>query len=131
LKGLILILIVLKTAFVFGQVAVFSAKYKTIKFPKTPEGELLSFSYEIKNKGKAPLELYSWEAECTCTDVMLPTEPILPGQFATIDVIFDTNGKYFFQNRIIYIKSNSRKKRELLRFKVFVEPKPMEQEPAP
>jgi len=112
-------------------VAVFSAKYKTIKFPKTPEGEQLNFSYEIKNKGKAPLELYSWESECTCTDVILPSNPILPGSFATIDVVFDTNGKYFFQNRIIYIKSNSRKKRELLRFKVFVEPKPMEQEPQP
>jgi hypothetical protein len=131
LKGLILILIVLKTAFVFGQVAVFSAKYKTIKFPKTPEGEQLNFSYEIKNKGKAPLELYSWEAECTCTDVILPSDPILPGEFATIDVVFDTNGKYFFQNRIIYIKSNSRKKRELLRFKVFVEPKPLEEKPTP
>jgi len=131
LKGLILILIVLKTAFVFGQVAVFSAKYKTIKFPKTSEGEQLSFSYEIKNKGKAPLELYSWEAECTCTDVILPSDPILPGEFATIDVVFDTNGKYFFQNRIIYIKSNSRKKRELLRFKVFVEPKPIEEKPTP
>ena len=131
MKGLILILIVLKTAFVFGQVAVFSAKYKTVKFPKTPEGEQLKFSYEIKNKGKAPLELYSWEAECTCTDVILPSEPILPGQFGTIDVVFDTNGKYFFQNRIIYIETNSRKKKELLRFKVFVEPKPMEQKPAP
>ncbi|MDA8911000.1 DUF1573 domain-containing protein [Crocinitomicaceae bacterium] len=131
MKGLILILIVLKTAFVFGQVAVFSAKYKTIKFPKTPEGEQLNFSYEIKNKGKAPLELYSWEAECTCTDVILPSDPILPGEFATIDVVFDTNGKYFFQNRIIYIKSNSRKKRELLRFKVFVEPKPLEEKPTP
>ncbi|MDA9161859.1 DUF1573 domain-containing protein [Crocinitomicaceae bacterium] len=131
MKGLILILIVLKTAFVFGQVAVFSAKYKTIKFPKTPEGEQLNFSYEIKNKGKAPLELYSWEAECTCTDVILPSDPILPGEFATIDVVFDTNGKYFFQNRIIYIKSNSRKKRELLRFKVFVEPKPIEEKPTP
>jgi len=131
LKGLILVLIVLKTAFVFGQVAVFSAKYKTIKFPKTPEGEQLNFSYEIKNKGKAPLELYSWEAECTCTDVILPSDPILPGEFATIDVVFDTNGKYFFQNRIIYIKSNSRKKRELLRFKVYVEPKPLEEKPTP
>ena len=131
MKGLILISIIFKTALVLGQVAVFSTKYKTIKFPKTPEGEQLSFSYEIKNKGKAPLELYSWEAECTCTDVILPSNPILPGEFATIDVVFDTNGKYFFQNRIIYIKSNSRKKRELLRFKVFVEPKPMEQEPQP
>jgi hypothetical protein len=131
LKGLILISIVFKTALVLGQVAVFSAKYKTVKFPKTQEGEQLKFSYEIKNKGKAPLELYSWDAECTCTDVALPSEAILPGEFATIDVVFDTNGKYFFQNRIIYIQTNTRKRREMLRFKVFVEPKPVEQKPAP
>ena len=42
---------IFKTALVFGQVAVFSAKYKTVKFPKTKEGEQLKFSYEIKNKG--------------------------------------------------------------------------------
>ena len=131
MKRLILILIFLKTALVFGQVAVFSAKYKTVKFPKTKEGEQLKFSYEIKNKGKAPLEMYSWEAECTCTDVILPTEAINPGEFATIDVIFDTNGKYFFQNRLIYIQTNTRKKREVLRFKVFVEPKPVDNKPVP
>ena len=131
MKRLILILIFLKTALVFGQVAVFSAKYKTVKFPKTKEGEQLKFSYEIKNKGKAPLEMYSWEAECTCTDVILPTELINPGEFATIDVVFDTNGKYFFQNRLIYIQTNTRKKREVLRFKVFVEPKPVDNKPVP
>ena len=131
MKRLILILIFLKTALVFGQVAVFSAKYKTVKFPKTKEGGQLKFSYEIKNKGKAPLELYSWEAECTCTDVILPTEAIKPGEFATIDVVFDTNGKYFFQNRLIYIQTNTRKKREVLRFKVFVEPKPVDNKPVP
>ena len=111
--------------------AVFSAKYKTVKFPKTKEGEQLKFSYEIKNKGKAPLEMYSWEAECTCTYVILPTEAINPGEFATIDVVFDTNGKYFFQNRLIYIQTNTRKKREVLRFKVFVEPKPVDNKPVP
>ena len=121
----------LKTALVLGQVAVFTAKYKTIKFPKTPEGKELKFSYEIKNKGKAPLEIYSSETECSCTHVTLPKGEIMPGDFATIDVIFDTNGKSFFQNRIIYIYTNTRKKKELLRFKVFVEPKPMEQEPVP
>ena len=77
------------------------------------------------------IEIYSSETECSCTHVTLPKGEIMPGDFATIDVIFDTNGKSFFQNRIIYIYTNTRKKKELLRFKVFVEPKPMEQEPVP
>tara|TARA_Y100001978_G_C23679259_1_gene428121 strand:+ start:59 stop:457 length:399 start_codon:yes stop_codon:yes gene_type:complete len=131
LKGILLIIIVLKTALVFGQVAVFSPKYKTIRFPKTPEGKELKFSYEIKNKGKVPLELYSAEAECSCTSVTLPEEKIMPGHFGIIDVVFDTNGKYFFQNRIIYIQTNTRKRKEMLRFKVFVEPKPIEKKITP
>tara|TARA_B100001287_G_scaffold182256_1_gene153703 strand:+ start:115 stop:510 length:396 start_codon:yes stop_codon:yes gene_type:complete len=131
LKGTLLIIIVLKTALVFGQVAVFSPKYKTIKFPKTLEGKELKFSYEIKNKGKVPLELYSSETECSCTTVKLPDEKIMPGHFGTIDVLFDTNGKSFFQNRIIYIHSNTRKRKEILRFKVFVEPKPIEKKNTP
>ena len=131
MKGILLLLTVFKTALVFGQVAVFSPKYKTIKFPKTPEGKELKFSYEIKNKGKVPLELYSSEAECSCTSVTLPDEKIMPGHFGTIDVVFDTNGKYFFQNRIIYIHTNTRRRKEMLRFKVFVEPKPIEKKPSP
>ena len=99
-------------------------KYKTIKFPPTQEGEVLKFSYEVKNTGKAPLEIYSAETECSCTDVILPTDKILPGNFGTIKVVFDTKGKYYFQNRHIYLNTNSRRQKELVRFKVFVEPSP-------
>ena len=99
-------------------------KYKTIKFPPTPEGEVLKFSYEVKNTGKAPLEIYSAETECSCTDVILPADKILPGNFGTIKVVFDTKGKYYFQNRHIYLNTNSRRQKELVRFKLFVEPSP-------
>lgn len=107
--------------------AVFSVKYKTIKFPPTKEGEILSFSYEVKNTGKIPLEIYSSETECSCTDVILPSESIPPGGFGNIKVVFDTQGKYYFQNRMIYLNTNSRKKRELVRFKVYIEPDPSRQ----
>jgi len=124
LRSTLLLIILFKTALVFGQVAVFSVKYKTIKFPNTAEGEVLKFSYEIKNNGKSALEIYSSETECSCTEVTLPSEKILPGEFATIKVVFDTKGKYYFQNRMIYLNTNTRKGKELLRFKVFVEPDP-------
>ena len=114
----------MKTAIVFGQSAVFSVKYKTIKFPPTQEGEVLKFSYEVKNTGKAPLEIYSAETECSCTEVILPTDQILPGHFGIIKVTFDSKGKYYSQNRLIYLNTNSRRKKELIRFKVFLEPSP-------
>ena len=127
LKHTILLLILFKTAIVFGQSAVFSVKYKTIKFPPTQEGEVLKFSYEVKNTGKAPLEIYSAETECSCTDIILPTDHILPGNFGTIKVVFDTKGKYYFQNRPIYLNTNTRRQKELVRFKVFIEPSPERQ----
>jgi len=99
-------------------------KYKTIKFPPTQEGEVLKFSYEVKNTGKAPLEIYSAETECSCTEVILPVDKILPGNFGIVKVIFDTKGKYYSQNRLIYLNTNSRRQKELVRFKVFVEPSP-------
>ena len=124
LRTTTLLFILLKTAIVIGQSAVFSVKYKTIKFPPTQEGEVLKFSYEIKNTGKAPLEIYSAETECSCTEVILPQDKILPGQFGIVKVIFDTKGKYYSQNRLIYLNTNSRRQKELVRFKVFVEPSP-------
>jgi hypothetical protein len=124
LRNTFLLILFFKTAIVFGQSAVFSVKYKTIKFPPTQEGEVLKFSYEVKNTGKVPLEIYSSETECSCTEVTLPTEAIPPGHFGSVKVVFDTKGKYYFQNRIIYLNTNSRREKELVRFKVYVEPAP-------
>jgi hypothetical protein len=123
LKRFLVIFLILLTAPVFTQRAVFYASNKTIRFPKTKEGEKLKYRYIVKNTGKAPLEFYGFEAECTCTEVTIPKNAIKPGEQDFIDVVFDTNGKYYFQDRIIYLSTNTRKKREKLRFKVFVIPK--------
>ena len=123
MKGVILLTFLFSTALGFSQWAVFSAKYATIKFPKTNEGTVLHYIYEIKNTGEIPLEIYSFEAECTCTEIKLPKKPIEPGQKGKIELTFDTNGKYFFQDRVIYFDTNTRRKREKLRFKVYVVPK--------
>lgn len=123
MKRFAVIIIILITAPVFTQRAVFYAPNKTIRFPKTQEGEKLKYRYVIKNTGDAPLEFYGFEAECTCTEVNLPKNVIKPGEQDFVDVVFDTNGKYYYQDRIIYLSTNTRKKRERLRFKVFVIPK--------
>ena len=128
MRGAILLSFLFSTALGFSQWAVFSAKYAIIKFPKTNEGTTLHYIYEITNTGDVPLEIYSFEAECTCTEIKLPKKPIEPGQKGKIELTFDTNGKYFFQDRIIYFDTNTRRKREKLRFKVYVEPKPIVEE---
>ncbi len=125
LKTAFLVFTLFITAIGFGQVAVLNFKYQTVKFPKTNEGAKLHYIYEFSNDGKADLEFYSFEAECTCTEVKLPNSPIKPGESGRIEVSFDTNGKYYYQDRTIYLLTNTRKKREKIRFKVFVEPKPV------
>jgi hypothetical protein len=123
LKALIVLLIIIISAPVLSQRAVFFAANKSIRFPKTKEGEILKYRYYVKNIGKAPLMFYGFEAECTCTEVVLPKKAINPGEGEYIDVSFNTNGKYFFQDRVVYLATNTKRKREKLRFKVFVIPK--------
>jgi len=113
----------LSSAPVFGQSAEFSLKHPVHKFPKTKEGIILEHTYTFTNTGKAPLIFYDYKVECACTKVILPAEPILPGKTGTIKVIFDSNGKSYYQDREIFIRTNTKRKTEKLRFKVFIEPK--------
>ena len=123
LKIVLIAILILTTAPVHLQRAVFYAPVKTVRFPKTIEGDQLNYRFTIKNAGDAPLTIYGFEAECTCTHVQLPPMPIEANQSAIIDVTFDTRGKYFYQDRVIYFATNTKRKREKLRFKVFVIPK--------
>ena len=121
-----LISFLLITALGYSQEAVFNPKYPTAKFPRVKEGRVVNYIYEFTNTGDAPLEFYSYEVECTCTKVELPSGPTPPGQKGRISVSFDTNGKYYYQDRIIYLQTNTERKKEKLRLKVFVKPKTVE-----
>jgi hypothetical protein len=115
-----IIIIALNSALVFGQEAEFSIDKPVHKFPKTQQGELLEHYFEIKNTGDAPLIISDYKVGCTCTTATLPEGPILPGQSYKVKVTFDTKGKYDFQDRIIFLKTNTKKGTEKLRFKVRV-----------
>lgn len=119
-----IIIIALSSASGFGQLAEFSIKSPTIKLPKAKEGDQVEHIYEFTNTGKAPLIISSYKVDCPCTTLELPKEPILPGQKGKIILSFDTKGKSFYQDRIIYLEMNTKKKTEKLRFKIYVEPKP-------
>ena len=123
MKSLLTIIIILSSALGFSQVAEFSFKQKTHKFPKAYEGEQLSHYYVFTNTGNAPLKINSYEVECHCTELIFPTNEIQPGQTDSVLVKFDTKGKYYAQDRNVIISSNAKKKTTILRFKVFVEPK--------
>lgn len=93
------------------------------KFPKTNEGIVLEHEYTFINSGNAPLIFSGYSVQCSCTKVVLPKEPVAPGQKGKIKVTFDTAGRTFYQDRTIILNTNTKKKEEKLRFKVYVEPK--------
>lgn len=122
MRTLLVIVLILNSAFCMSQRAEFFVESPTHKFPKTNEGVLLRHQFTVQNKGDSPLVISGFEVACSCTKVNLPG-PIPPGGSAVVTVEFDTNGKYYQQDRIVLLKTNTRRGTEKLRFKVFVIPK--------
>lgn len=106
---------------VLGQEAKISIDKPVHKFPKTKEGKLLEHTFLVKNTGTIPLIISEYKVACDCTKVFLPEKPIAPGATYGIKVTFDTKGKYYFQDRIIYLTTNTKSKQAKLRIKVNVE----------
>jgi hypothetical protein len=103
--------------------AVFSFLNKTTyKFTDTQEGVLLTHVFKFKNIGYQPLAISDYKVACSCTKAKFSKEPILPGQESAIEVMFDTNGKFGYQDRILSIYSNAKKSPIKLRIKVYVYP---------
>ena len=115
-------IIVLNSALGLGQVAEFSFDKTVHKFPDVKEGIVLEHFFIVKNTGQVPLIFSDYKVACACTKVELPTQPILPGEEYKLRVTFDTKGKYYFQDRIIYLKANTKKEEHKLRIKVNVIP---------
>lgn len=118
-----IIIIAFSSASGFGQMAELSIDTPVHKFPKVYEGVVLEHTFVITNTGEAPLLISDYEVECSCTHAELPKQPILPGDSYNLKITFDTKGKYYFQDRIIYLKANTKKQSHSLRFKVNVIPK--------
>lgn len=118
-----IIFIALNSAFGFGQMAEFNfLEGTTKKWDKTPEGTILKHYFVFKNTGEAPLIIDEALVACPCTKVAFPSKPVLSGTKDSILVTFDTNHKFYNQDRKIILKANT-KKEEKLRIKVYVIPK--------
>jgi len=115
-------IIVMNSALGFSQVAEFQFKEDVYKFPETKEGTLLEHYFTVVNTGKTPLIFADYKVECPCTKVVLPNKPIAPGETYKLKVTFDTKGKYYYQDRIIYLKANTKKGTHKIRIKVNVIP---------
>jgi hypothetical protein len=105
-----------------GQTAEFYIEEPTFKSPKVVEGTNVTHDFLFKNTGNTPLIISNYKVACSCTSISYP-DTLAPNQSGIIKLTFDTNGKYYQQDRSIFLFTNTKKKQETLRFKVYVIPK--------
>ncbi|MES2514649.1 MAG: DUF1573 domain-containing protein [Bacteroidota bacterium] len=92
---------------------------ETHDFGRITQGEKVAYAFKFKNTGGANLIISSAHGSCGCTVPEYPKKPILPGQEATINVVFSSEGKSGIveksvtivtncepSTKIIYIKAN-------------------------
>ena len=114
---------ILNSAIGFAQYAEFSFSDRTThKWDKVNEGDQLKHYFVFENTGEVPLLINDALVSCDCTKIQFPVYPIAPNQKDSILVSFDTDQKYYLQDRIIKLKANTKKEEEL-RIKVYVVPK--------
>ena len=117
-----IIIIVLNSVLGLGQAAEFQFKKDVHKFPDTKEGVVLEYSFVLTNTGAVPLIISDYKVACPCTKVVLPKKPIAPGETYALKVTFETKDKHYYQDRSIYLTTNSKKGTSRIRIKVNVIP---------
>jgi hypothetical protein len=76
-------------------------------FGKLISGERVTYSFKFKNTGKSLLIISNVSTSCGCTVSSFPKQPIKPGEGATIDVSFDSEGRHGLQTKSITVFANT------------------------
>ena len=114
-KIIVLLFIVLSVKLAAQPQLKFDDTKKNFGFVK--KGETVKLNYQFTNTGNQPLLIIYAKAECSCTKVNWPKDPVLPGKSGSIDVLFDTSPTYDRQDRTVEVFSNDAKSPQKLRFK--------------
>ncbi len=86
---------------------VISFEEDTHDFGKLTAGEKVTYAFKFKNTGKSVLIISNVSTSCGCTVSSYPKKPIQPGETATVDVSFDSEGKQGFQSKSITVNTNA------------------------
>lgn len=111
-----------------------SAKYKPTKesFPvisfekqevdlgKIDEGDTLVHRFKFKNTGNMPLVISFASASCGCTVPRWPKYPIVPGDTASIGVVFNSKNREGQQHKTVNIIANTIPESNVVAFSVEV-----------
>jgi hypothetical protein len=123
MKFIFQLVILLNSAVLFSQAADFSFDKTTKNYGVITEGDTLKGYFVYKNIGKEPLKISKYTVECHCTELHYPNVPTKPMASDTLFFTFDSQGKSYQQDRTILIYANTKKEMNLVRFKVYVNPK--------
>ncbi len=89
-------------------------------FGKLISGEQVSYAFKFKNTGKSLLVISNVSTSCGCTVSSFPKKPIKPGESATIDVSFDSEGKHGLQTKTVTVFTNTQPPNTVLRIQSLV-----------
>lgn len=87
------------------------------------EGQVVEYTFSLKNTGAAPMVIQDAKPSCGCTVPDWTKQPIPPGGTGFVKAKFDSNGKPGIQNKTITVLANTYPKQTVLRFKAMVTPK--------
>ncbi len=79
---------------------------ETHDFGRITQGEKVSYSFKFKNTGGTSLIISSASGSCGCTVPEYPKKPILPGEEASINVVFSSEGKSGMVEKSISMVTN-------------------------
>ena len=115
-KNLLILLIVCASSQLFAQPQLkFDDAKQNFGFVKN--GKQVKLFYSFTNTGNQPLIIVDAGAECSCTKVTFPKEPIPPGKSGTIEVNLDTSPAHGKQNRTVDVLSNDNNSPHKIRFR--------------
>jgi len=104
-----------------GALPVMSFEEEFHDFGKLKAGEKVTYAFKFKNAGKSVLIISNVGTSCGCTISDYPKKPIQPGDAATIDVSFNSEGKHGLQTKVITVFSNANPPSTTLRIQAQVE----------
>lgn len=103
----------------FAQIAIDENYFN---FGDMRQGERMEHVFKFSNIGTTPLILNNVLSTCGCTIPEWPKDPILADSTGNIKVVFDSTSKIGRQNKVITIRSNSKKGDFRLRISAMVLP---------
>lgn len=90
-------------------------------FGAVPQDSENKYSFEFTNTGVEPLVIENAKGSCGCTVPNYPKEPVMPGQSATIDVVYKPGKQQGPQQKTVTITANTNPKNTVVKIKADVQ----------